>query len=583
MSSSRRAGSGLRELADPFVVAAPSGARIETRLRVSARDVEVLTAVGSHLGSLAGRDLAVRCRAGLGVDGKAGKHLNRADRKRALTAESSSRWAGTITRVSADQWQRARSNQFDHARGLRQAITTIEARLAAPVGGRTDPKDKPGRRGRRTVRGYASQGERAQKQRRLQKLRTELASVEADLAAGRVNIVRGGRRLANTRHHLDDAGLTADEWQDRWAASRLFLTADGEADALWGNQTIRVHPDEGWVEVRLPGPLAGLSNTPGRAPTYRLDLDGAGVSFAHRGDQWAAQAATGAVRYDIRWDPTRGPAGRWYLAASWSTTPGPAPDLDDLRSHRTLGVDLNDGHFACWVIDPAGNPVGDPHTVTVGLTGSTSTRDGRLRQAVTAICDLAEVNGCRSVTIEDLDFDDARTAGRETMGRGRRGKKFRRTVAGIPTARFRDRLAGMAHNRGLAVIAVDRAYTSIWGARHWHKPLQHTTTTTGGSKNSTGERPSRHHAAAVVIGRRGLGHRARRRVEKPGPHQQDETPGNHHPDRTAATEPPEDQRPPGRPAPASAGQDGTAPTVTAEPSGAPTPFGGPRTGLTPAR
>jgi hypothetical protein len=36
---------------------------------------------------------------------------------------------------------------------------------------------------------------------------------------------------------------------------------------------------------------------------------------------------------------------------------------------------------------------------------------------------------------------------------------LRRTVAGIPTRRFRIRLIGMATRRGIAVIGVDPAYT----------------------------------------------------------------------------------------------------------------------------
>ena len=54
----------LREIAAPFVAAAPPGARVRTRLRVSPHDAEVLWAVGRHLGSLAGRDLAARCAVG---------------------------------------------------------------------------------------------------------------------------------------------------------------------------------------------------------------------------------------------------------------------------------------------------------------------------------------------------------------------------------------------------------------------------------------------------------------------------------------------------------------------------------------
>ena len=97
----------LRTIAAPFVAAAPAGARVRTRLRVSTQDETVLWAIGSHLGSLAGRDLAARCAQGrLDVKGKAD---SRAARKRALTAECSSRWAGAICTTRSAPMTRAAS------------------------------------------------------------------------------------------------------------------------------------------------------------------------------------------------------------------------------------------------------------------------------------------------------------------------------------------------------------------------------------------------------------------------------------------------------------------------------------------
>jgi hypothetical protein len=73
------------------------------------------------------------------------------------------------------------------------------------------------------------------------------------------------------------------------------------------------------VEVRLPAPLTHLANRPhGR---YRLSCQ---VAFPHRGDEVAAQAVSGAVRYDISYDPAR---GRWYLDASWRADPGDPPAI----------------------------------------------------------------------------------------------------------------------------------------------------------------------------------------------------------------------------------------------------------------
>jgi hypothetical protein len=131
----------MRPIAAPVCGCPPSGARIRTRLRVDADDERVLWAVGAQLGGLAGLDLAARCRRGAGDDQRAG-------RKRALTAAASSRWAGTITPTSNDQWERGRRKLLDAQAGLWRACRTIRSRLAVPVGGRC---------GR--VRGYASRAD----------------------------------------------------------------------------------------------------------------------------------------------------------------------------------------------------------------------------------------------------------------------------------------------------------------------------------------------------------------------------------------------------------------------------------------
>jgi hypothetical protein len=296
----------LRPIAPPFVAAAPAGARVRTRLRVSARDEAVLRAAGRHLGSLAGRDLAARCAEGP-LDAK-GKAASRARRKRALTAESSSRWAGAITRTSEDQVRLAGQNLRAGASGLRARIGKIQARLAVPAGGRAGRE-----------RGYATGAERHAKMVRLAVLQARLAAVDRQLAAGTVSVVRGGKALLRNRGNLAAAGLTEEQWRAEWESARLFLTADGEKDKALGNETIRWHPGEGWLEIKLPAPLARLANRPhGR---YRLSCP---VAFAYRGDEVAAQAATGAVRYDISHDPAR---DRWYIDASWRS-PGPSGAAD---------------------------------------------------------------------------------------------------------------------------------------------------------------------------------------------------------------------------------------------------------------
>ncbi|MCX2184759.1 hypothetical protein KV205_30145 [Streptomyces sp. SKN60] len=438
--------------------------------------------VGEHLGRRQRADLAMR----VGIGRVKHAENRRAERKKLLTAVSSSRWAGAMTRVSEDQYQLSLRCLSDERACLRRAVRAIEARLAVPCGQR---KGK--------VRGYADQAERWAKQRRLAVLKTRLAQVEARIEAGRPRIVAGGRRLAKARHNLADAGITEVQWRQRWEAARLFLTADGESGAPHGNYTITVAPDTGEVSLVLPEPLRHLAN----APRGRYRLTGA-VGFSHRRDEWLDRVtANRAVRYDIVHDPVR---DRWYLDASWSAEKAVLPAPEEIRAfgERLLGVDLNADHLAAYVLDPHGNPIGEPITVPITVEGPTSRRDGRLRAAISRLLAIAHEHHCAGIAIENLGFDDARATGRETMGRGARGRKFRRTVAGIPTARFRERLRSMTFHAGLVVIAIDPAYTSVWGERYWKTPLQ---------QQNQQTTVTRHHGASVAIARRALGHRARRR------------------------------------------------------------------------
>ena len=276
----------------------------------------------------------------------------------------------------------------------------------------------------------------------------------------------------------------------------MFVGTSGEC---FGNGTLFVDPDTGAVALNLPAALAHHSNTAGPRRLHRFAHP---VVFGHktRNVEWAARATERrGIRYGLRFDPTaKHGRGAWYLDASWAATPTPA--LAALRSQPTLGVDLDAGWIAAQAVDAHGNPCGAPITIIVAQHGTTARRLGQLRAAVGDLLDAAVATGCASVSVEDLDFADVRDIGRETLGRGRR---FRRQVAGIPTAKFKATIVAMAHTRGLAVIAVDPAHTSRWASKYrWRHTLD----------CSSGHRCSSHHGAAVVIARRGLGSGARRKA-----------------------------------------------------------------------
>src|ERR1044072_8128707 len=132
-SSGRIGGGGvgrLREVAASFVAPGPTGVAIRAGLKgLTGQDEKVLRLVGDLLASLASQDWKGRCAAGLDHD-----RDQLAQRKRALTGQTSSRWAGSITKATHDQWALARRGQLAHIQSLEAGIETISHRPSLPVG-----------------------------------------------------------------------------------------------------------------------------------------------------------------------------------------------------------------------------------------------------------------------------------------------------------------------------------------------------------------------------------------------------------------------------------------------------------------
>jgi hypothetical protein len=512
--------------------------RIRTRLRCSERDLAVVEAMGEHFDRLSCIDLAMRSRpitdemraicalAGyvgsltgrfskLGPDGSiehktppSAETVLWAIRKQALTAECSSRYAGWITKSSNDAYNLAVRNQQRALADKEKAVAVIAKKLELPVHTAAERKQlieeeaarakAENRRPRRLDFGYKSAHEHAMKRRRLMHLQHEAEQLRRDIATGAVHITRGSKELLRNRLHLDQAGLSEDEWRARWHAKRRRFGANGESGKRYGNETIRVSPD-GTLEIDLPPPLAHMANVTARGTTrYRFD---ARATFSYRQDEWRAQVeANRAVAYEVR----RSENGRVYLDASFTPAAvADAPTLDALLAQRDLSVlalDLNHGFITPAVLDRAGNPV--HHLAHIPLLTEdlpASQRDGHLRQAITEVLALTECYECRLICVENLGFDDMRATGRERYGSA---KWFRKVVCGVPTRQFRDRLVTMASRRGIVVCGVPAAYSSIWGKEHWRAPL-----------STKHHKVSEHTAAAVVLGRRALGYSARRRAQ----------------------------------------------------------------------
>jgi hypothetical protein len=210
-------GRALRRIGDPVVAAAPAGVRIRTRIRPSGAEAEALSAIGELLGSAYRCELAGRV--GLGRLDREAHAVWRAQRKQALTAVSSSRWAGAITRAVEDQYQLGMRGLAAQVADLRAAVEVLGQRCAlrpgelAPVEG--GDGNGRGRSRRRRRRGYRSAAERFVKTRRLAALQGRLVAAEEALAAGRPSITVGGKRLWRNRNHLDATDMTEQHWAER--------------------------------------------------------------------------------------------------------------------------------------------------------------------------------------------------------------------------------------------------------------------------------------------------------------------------------------------------------------------------------
>ena len=465
------------------------------------------------------------------------------DRKRMLTAEVTSRQAGTVLRAVKSQRDLAlRALDQLHDRDTIE-IRLIRERLGLQVRSTSRSQRPEQPQGNKRLKGYADRNERHQKQRRLQRLQTRAANTAERVKLASPKVCVGSKRLLKTRRNLDAAGLSEQQWRERWDAARRVLVGSGETGKPGGNDTIRVLPSatlgEYVLQVRLPKHLEHLSNTPGPQAMYqtnsRICFDARNRAEGSRSQkigEWHERVVNSkAVGYRLSYDTdTR----RWVLTAAWTRTKKPRnkpdPDTPPKSSEeplqaapgddaadvafakRCFAIDLNAGHIDGFVLDQHGNPVSRPIVYQIPQQGTSKQRQSRVCETLHRLCREhllhADIN---HVAIEHLDFADIAAQGRNRPARrGAAGRGTRRKTLGIPTAKFTYHAAAIFNSYNIGVVAVDPAYTTRWGARIWQPALD-------SSRKQSGTRRS---ASSVVIGRRSQGHGPRR---APGIHRNDKS------------------------------------------------------------
>ena len=303
-----------------------------------------------------------------------------------------------------------------------------------------------------------------QKTRRLDNLRSRLARVEADAAAGLVRLCFGGRKLWRKQHHLEANGYAShEEWRAGWRAARdgeFFVL--GSRDETGGCQLcVAAIADDGSLTLRMPDCLAGQHGKyvviEGVKFAYghgqALAALQANLEFAEcrRRDGERATRATSlgqAISYRFKRDEKG-----WRVFVTTGLAPVPA--VTDRRL-GAIGVDLNAGHLAVAETDASGNYLRAWRVPLVTYGRSSHQAEALIGDAVAGVVEHARQAG-KPVVIERLDFKQKKAA---LEGESRR---YSRMLSGFSYGKVKACFISRGHRNGVEVFQVNPAFSSVIG------------------------------------------------------------------------------------------------------------------------
>jgi IS605 OrfB family transposase len=146
-------------------------------------------------------------------------------------------------------------------------------------------------------------------------------------------------------------------------------------------------------------------------------------------------------------------SGKWCIAVQF--TPIPVERVSRHSSYGCIGIDMNPGSIGWAYLDKDGNlkahgqiplEMGLPH----------NTQNQQIVNACLQLALLASTYAC-PVVCEELDFSTKKEQLRE------RGRKYARMLSGWAYSRFYKLLVSILSNRGIYLMTVNPAYTSLIG------------------------------------------------------------------------------------------------------------------------
>ena len=330
------------------------------------------------------------------------------------------------------------------------------------------------------------------KRRRLANLKFRLSGLEADLAAGRVRLCFGSKKLWRKQYDLKANGYGSREaWLEEWrdVRSNEFFVLGSRDETAGCQLCVASVNDDGTLTLRLrmPDGLAGLHGKYLVVPSVRfasghdvvLAALGSNTEYAvyrrEHGEKAARVAALGqAISYRFKRD-----AKGWRVFA---TTELPEVAVTTDRRRGAIGVDLNADHLAVAETDASGNYLNSWRVPLVTYGKRHHQGEALIGDAVASVVEYARGVG-KPLVVEKLDFRQKKAV---LEGESR---KYSRMLSGFSYGKIKAYFLSRGYREGVEIIEVNPAYSSVVGRVKFMERYGLTV----------------HQAAALVLARRLLG------------------------------------------------------------------------------
>ena len=331
-----------------------------------------------------------------------------------------------------------------------------------------------------------------QKRRRLANLRFRLAVLEADVAAGRLRLCFGSKRLWRKQHDLEVNGYgNHEEWLSDWrdARSDEFFTL-GSRDETTGCQLcVATIAEDGCLNLRVRMPDA-LAEQHGK---YLL-IQNVWFAYGHEQVLAALQSNTEYTRYRRQHGEKAARSTKLGQAISYrfkrdgrgwrvfvTTNMMDVPVVTD-RRRGAIGVDLNADHLAVAETNASGNWLEAWRVPLVTYGKSTHQAEALIGDAVARVVEYARDAG-KPIVIEKLDFRQKKSV---LEGENRRHSRM---LSSFSYGKVKAYFISRGYRQGVVIHQVNPAYSSVMGRVKFMERYG----------------LSVHQAAALVLARRLLG------------------------------------------------------------------------------